>query len=37
MGDHVVNWDTGNLPLGIYFLTVHAGSFTEIEKLILLK
>lgn len=36
-GYHVVNWDTGNLPSGIYFLTVHTGSLTKTEKLILLK
>lgn len=36
-GEHVVEWDAGHLPSGIYFYRLDAGGFTETRKAILLK
>jgi hypothetical protein len=36
-GDHSVNFDASNLPSGIYFYRLQAGSSMDIKKMILLK
>ena len=36
-GDHVVEWDAGGRPSGIYFYRLTVGDFTESRKMILLK
>ncbi len=36
-GDHSVTWERGNVPSGIYFCTLTAGSYTATGKLVLLK
>ena len=36
-GEHVVEWNAGQMPSGIYFYRLKVGNFTETRKLILLK
>jgi hypothetical protein len=36
-GDHVVEWNAGRMPSGIYFYRMTVGNFVETRKLILLK
>ncbi len=36
-GTHVVTWNATNVPSGVYFYRLQAGSFTETKKLLLLK
>ena len=36
-GKHVVSWDAGLYSAGIYFYRIKAGSFSSIQKMILLK
>jgi beta-glucanase (GH16 family) len=36
-GNHSLNWDASNLPDGIYFCRLEAGSLTDTKKLILKK
>jgi hypothetical protein len=36
-GNYSVNFDASNLPSGIYFYKLEAGSFTQIKKMMLLK
>jgi hypothetical protein len=36
-GNYSVEFDVRNLPSGIYFYTLTAGSFSQIKKMILLK
>jgi hypothetical protein len=36
-GTYSVKWDAGNLPSGVYFYRLRAGSFTQTRKLVLLK
>ena len=36
-GYHKVEWDASNLPTGIYFYRLKAGSFTDTKKLLLVK
>jgi hypothetical protein len=36
-GTYEVNWYAKNLPSGIYFYQLKAGSFIETKKMILLK
>jgi hypothetical protein len=36
-GFHVLQWNASNLASGVYFYRLHAGTFTETKKLVLLK
>jgi hypothetical protein len=36
-GDHVINFDAGNLSSGIYFYMIKAGSYQETKKMMVLK
>jgi hypothetical protein len=36
-GNYEVNWNAVNLPSGVYFYQLKAGSFVEIKKMVLLK
>ena len=36
-GEHVVEWNAGGLPSGIYFYRLEVGNFSETRKMILLK
>ncbi len=36
-GAYQVQWDAASLPSGIYFYTIHAGSFVETRRMILMK
>jgi len=36
-GKHSVRWNAGELPSGVYFYRMQAGSYTETKKLLLLK
>jgi photosystem II stability/assembly factor-like uncharacterized protein len=36
-GTYKLNWDAGNLPSGVYFYRLKAGSFIKTSKMILLK
>jgi endo-1,4-beta-xylanase len=36
-GRYLIQFDAGNIPSGVYFYRIQAGSFVEIKKLILLK
>ena len=36
-GNHTVQWDAGKFPSGVYFLKMEAGSFSQVEKLMLIK
>ncbi len=36
-GAHSIVWDASQLPSGVYFYTLEAGSFVETKKLVLLK
>jgi len=36
-GQYSFNFNSGSLPSGIYFYTIHAGSFSQTRKMILLK
>jgi hypothetical protein len=36
-GRHEVTFDASNLPSGLYFYQINAGSFTDVKKMILLK
>jgi hypothetical protein len=36
-GNHSYQWNAANMPSGVYFYRLQAGSFTETKKLILLR
>jgi len=36
-GYHLVKWDSGSLPSGIYFYHLKAGNWVAIKKMILMK
>jgi hypothetical protein len=36
-GQYSLNFNAGNIPSGVYFYTIRAGSFTETKKMLLLK
>jgi hypothetical protein len=36
-GEHMVEWDAGSVPSGVYFYRLRAGDFTDTRKVILLK
>ncbi|SVA08875.1 uncharacterized protein METZ01_LOCUS61729, partial [marine metagenome] len=36
-GTHTAAWDAGNMPSGVYFYRLEAGSFTQTRKLLLIK
>ncbi|MEJ2721489.1 MAG: T9SS type A sorting domain-containing protein [bacterium] len=36
-GDHVIEWDAGNVASGVYFARLKAGNTTQVKRLILLK
>ena len=36
-GRHEVLFDTANLPSGVYFYSLHAGTFTETRKMVLIR
>jgi len=36
-GNYEVTWNAANLPSGVYFYQLNAGSFTATKKLLLLK
>jgi hypothetical protein len=36
-GNYAVKWDASNLPSGVYFYQLRAGSFVETKKLLLIK
>jgi hypothetical protein len=36
-GDHQVRWNAGSLPNGIYFFTLHAGSFSATKRVTIIK
>ena len=36
-GTYELSWNAGNLPGGVYFYQLRAGSFTQTKKMILLK
>jgi hypothetical protein len=37
IGTYEVNWNAANLPSGVYFYRIQAGSFTETKKMMVLK
>jgi hypothetical protein len=37
IGYHVVRWDATNMPSGIYFYKIKAGSFHDLKKMILMR
>ena len=37
VGEHKFRWNTNSLPSGIYFYRLHAGTFTQTGKLVLLR
>jgi hypothetical protein len=36
-GTYSIQWDASNIPSGVYFYRLHAGSFIETKRMILLK
>jgi acyl-homoserine lactone acylase PvdQ len=36
-GPHAVNWDSGNLPSGLYFYRISAGSFTKTKRMMIIR
>jgi hypothetical protein len=36
-GRHVATWNAANMPSGVYFYTITAGSFTQTRKMVLMK
>ncbi|MBK6765371.1 MAG: T9SS type A sorting domain-containing protein [bacterium] len=36
-GEHVVNWDAGRQPSGVYFAELRAGNARQVQKLVLMK
>lgn len=36
-GNHSIDWNASGLPSGVYLYKLHAGSFTETKKMILMK
>jgi hypothetical protein len=37
LGKYDVQWNASNMPSGVYFYRLHAGSFIETKRMILLK
>jgi len=37
VGTYELNWNVANLPSGVYFYRLQAGSFVQTRKMILLK
>jgi hypothetical protein len=37
IGHYNINWDASNMPSGLYFYKIKAGSFTDLKKMILLR
>ena len=36
LGNHTVRWNAAGISSGVYFLRLDAGSFSDVEKLILI-
>ena len=37
VGTYELTWYAGNLPSGVYFYKIQAGSFVETKKMVLMK
>ncbi|MEJ2104261.1 MAG: T9SS type A sorting domain-containing protein [Ignavibacteriaceae bacterium] len=37
MGTYELTWNATNLPSGVYFYQIKAGSFVETKKMVLMK
>lgn len=36
-GDHLIQWQAGHLPSGVYFIQLRSGNFKQIQKALLIK
>jgi len=36
-GSHMISFDASNLPSGMYFYTLSAGTFSQTKKMLLIK